>query len=461
MTKRKKVSARRRLELRDAQNVLGHLPQDIPRDAVYNDMKPISVNTRQKLTEHTMEQADALFDSTITSQARFRNVRVTAKRTYFRSLVQTGQRAMHGHHCIMIPRNKNHPEFSKLRQQVIDCAVDSGLFFEHRSPKGAPKMSRLLPTAELSRMADTDPWAFDPQTEEQFVFLRNREDKRDLLVDLAKLPSWHIAVETQRRLELINYVNTHFDITYSPYLPLDFDFARGRKRLRPVHKAIFTDDWDKHGRLYTGRYGHQSLRKIERKTIQFLGFPAVELDFSGLHTRILYHLKQIDFQEDPYKLWGKKTTPAQRHIAKTLLNVALNAPSREATINRCRLETSNYTGGNDERGQPLRKRGLALEQAHTLRLAYRRTGLSWEAIYDLALKRHAPIADKFSSDAGLFLMRIDSSIALDVLYEFANQGLPCLSCHDSFIVAEQYASELRAAMMQFYFDRLNFWPVIK
>lgn len=109
-------------------------------------------------------------------------------------------------------------------------------------------------------------------------------------------------------LTLINDVNSLYKISYTQYSSEDKKFI-GSKQLRPVHYAVFTDDWDHHGRLYTGQYGHQSLRKLERQTITFNDSPSAEKDYGGMHTRILYHLKaRIDYRDDPYKLWGDKTT---------------------------------------------------------------------------------------------------------------------------------------------------------
>jgi hypothetical protein len=59
------------------------------------------------------------------------------------------------------------------------------------------------------------------------------------------------------------------------------------------------------------------------------------------------------------------------------------------------------------------------------------------------------------------LMRIDSAIALDVLYHFATIRTPCLGCHDSFVVPSHAASELREAMHSIYQKHVHFLPVVK
>jgi hypothetical protein len=187
----------------------------------------------------------------------------------------------------------------------------------------------------------------------------------------------------------------------------------------------------------------------------------VELDYGGMHARILYHIHSIDFQDDPYALWGKKTTPALRLLAKTCINISLNSKTRENAISQCNLEMSTWTKDKDNERKPIRKQGKALEDALRLYTASKKSGVTFGQIYDLALKHHKPIAKYFGSDAGIWLMRVDSAIAIDVMYEFAKQAIPCLCCHDSFIIPEHHEQELRELMNKWYSLRFRYFPVIK
>jgi hypothetical protein len=224
----------------------------------------------------------------------------------------------------------------------------------------------------------------------------------------------HIARDYQDRLELINQVNSLYEITHLKYSEWENDFVRPPRQLRPVHYVVFTERWDWHGRIYTGPYGHQSLSKIERRTIEFNGYPCVELDYSAMHTRLLYHLHHIDYREDPYKLWGPTTTKGQRLLAKTV-------------INKARKDA----------------------------------GLKFGEIYDLAIERHPKIAQHFGNDAGIRLMRVDSSIAIDIMYELAKEAIPCLCCHDSFLVPEHHGQHLRELMHKWYHAHTGFFSVVK
>lgn len=457
--KSRKVTCALRTAERQLRELLDLPPEEIPRDAVYNYLKAIAIDPNAKPTAETCRQADLLFER-IQQASKFKSSKLHDKRLWCQRLLHAAKRAMHHSGCIMHARNKSHPDFSQIRLQVIESAIETGLFLEHRSPPGSPKMSRLLPMPDLHEYAHADPWAFDPSPITQYVSLRRRKNKEELPVNLDKLSSFHVARQTQDRLELINAVNSRYEITHDEYSEWQARFV-GRKQLRPVHCAIFTDDWSLHGRLYTGRYGHQSLRKIERDTIEFSRCPSVELDYGGMHALILYHLLDQPLETDPYALWGKQTTEPLRLMAKTLINVALNAKNRRAAIGQCNLEMSTLTKETDEEGQRVRKTGKALEDGVRLYSAYRKAGVTFEQVYDRALKHHKPIARFFGSDAGIWLMRIDSSIALEVMYHFAKQCIPCLGCHDSFIVPEHHQQELREAMHRHWFNRFGRLPVVK
>ena len=423
-------------------------PANIPRRAVYNELPAIAIDPAGQPTEAVRRQADVLFERIKRAEC-FKTHKETDKRAYLENVLHACKQAMHLRGCVLLPRGKSHPEFSKARLQVIEAMIEEEIVYEHRSPPGSPKMSRLLPMPMLHRYADDDPWVFDPEQRRPYVYLSTRgprEERRELPVDWS-LP---IARETQERLELINEVNGRYRITHLHYNVWEDRWEAKERRLRPVHVARFTERWDWHGRLYTGRYGHQRLRGFERGTIEFDDCPSVELDYGGLHPRLLYHLQDTDYRDDPYAVWGPDTTPPQRAVAKRLLNAALNATGRQAAIaafnNAMRLHG---------------KRGGKAEQARRLRQAYRETGIGTDEIYDRIAAHHRPIAHYFGTDTAIWLMRLDSAIAIDVLYYFARQCIPCLGVHDSFILPVAHAVELREVMLHFYQLRVGFLPVIR
>ena len=254
----------------------GHLREK--RRHIYNDVPAVGIDMRISPTTETCRQANQLFDIEMTP--RLKGYKLAEKRESFHHLIHAAKRALHCSGCVLTPRNAFHPAFSKARLQVIDAAVDAGLFEECRSPKGSPKMSRILPMPPIALITEVDPWEFEPKHSKKFVRMRNRSDKDEIAFDV----DHPVAVQSQNRLERVNDVNALFEISYLTYDRWAERFA-DRKRLRPVHYAIFTNDFAHHGRLYTGRYGHQSLRKFERQTIRFEDFNrgelCVEPDYRG------------------------------------------------------------------------------------------------------------------------------------------------------------------------------------
>ena len=85
----------------------------------------------------------------------------------------------------------------------------------------------------------------------------------------------------------MNAVNSDWEITFQPYDVWE-DIFSFRRQLRPIHYAVFTDTFDLHGRLYTGHYGHQGLRKFERQTIRQVTDAGLE------HLKGLTNLKQLE-----------------------------------------------------------------------------------------------------------------------------------------------------------------------
>ncbi len=422
----------------------------------YYGLPSILIDYGASLTADTIQQADALFDTRIKGLLRANGRKLNEKRNSFRCLFQAGQIAAYGNKCVRHSRNRNDPEFSDIRLQVIEAAVRAELFIEIRSPKRGPFLSRLVPTAVFDASASGDPWSFDHPASTQYVILRDRVTKKELPFD----PTSPVPADVQRKLEVINSVNSQHVITCQKEDEID-PAKHVLRRLRPIHRAIFTDSFEKHGRLYTGKYGHQSLSKSERKTILIDRCHTVELDYGGFHPRLLYNIARIDYQDDPYALWGKHGTEPMRQLSKTLLNAAINAPTRADAISACYRKTLKYTDQEGAAGKRVLKRGKTLRTAVKLAEAQKQTGLSFAGIYDAALAHHKPIAHYFGSDMGITLMRLDSEIALQILFYFASRGIACLGIHDSFVVAKQHEDELRRTMRDTYERRLGFLPVVK
>src|ERR1700722_17225515 len=304
-------------------------PERILIAVIYNVLTCVPIDDNAQLTMETQLQADSLWDMWI--GPLMRGYKQEEKRQFFRRIVYSAKYAMSIQGCFRFSRDVHRKESSFARQQVIDAAVKIGLLYEVRSPKGSPKMSRYIPTGQFRKFACEDPWDFDAERMKRFVYLRRRGvNDQNLWID----PDNLTAKLYQEKLERINTVNNDYVISCERFSVLNNSHLP-RSRLRPVFYAVFTDPFDLHGRLYTGKYGHQSLDRQERKTIQFGNEKSVELDYSGLHCRMLYNLEKIDFRDDPYKLWGSGTPDDLRKLAKLVVNTAINANTPESAIASC------------------------------------------------------------------------------------------------------------------------------
>ncbi len=382
--------------------------------------------------------------------------KLALKRREFGKIVHALACAAAQNGCVAYQRHLS--ETSKISLQLIDAAERIGFVRNVVSPKGAPKMSRLVPMPELVSLFDADPWLCDGERICQFVYLKTRatdeEDGEEIDFDRDE----PFPAEVQRKLAVINATNCAFEIWFRPFDKWQMG-GIGRRQLRPVHYAVFTDTWERHGRIYTGKYGHQALRGDERQSIYFrapngeMEEHGVELDFSGMHTRLCYHLAKQELRTDPYALWSV-TTPPMRLLAKVTINAALNAETREGAISALNQMLNPKTEADHW------KSGKAKDDASLLREAVKATSLKFADIYDLAIRHHEPIRHRFGSDAGMELMNIDGKIALDVLYHFTSAGVPCLGVHDSFIVPQCFFDDLREVMISTYRDHIGFDPVV-
>ena len=171
-----------------------------------------------------------------------------------------------------------------------------------------------------------------------------------------------------------------------------------------------------------------------RKHIRINGNPTVELDYSALHIRMLYHLEGKNYAADPYSLLCQDQS--ERIVHKLANLVAINAVSEKKAV-----------GG--------------------IRKKFREEGVSYD-LTDKALmklicnfkKSHNPIAHYLCSGIGRQLQNKDSHIAAAILNRLTRDGIPCLPVHDSFIVEADYEDTLHQVMIEEYEKIMGFQPQI-
>lgn len=200
------------------------------------------------------------------------------------------------------------------------------------------------------------------------------------------------------------------------------------------------------GRFYGGWW--QNIDSELRKAIRINDKATVEPDFSGFHVAIAYALRRETPPEDPYALpfvlpEYQGCEEIQRNDVKNLALIALNASSTRSTINAYR---SNY--------------------AHEYK--HRKIGpttMGDELLYQLLegfMDLNTPIKDDISSDLGVMLQAIDSSMTNSILKHFTQRDIPVLTVHDSYIIEEKHEQELKQVLRDVFVESLKlFEPTIK
>jgi len=199
-------------------------------------------------------------------------------------------------------------------------------------------------------------------------------------------------------------------------------------KYKQLHR-VFTDNLKSGGRYYGPMW--QMLSEELRKYLFIDGYPVVELDYSGLHLRMLYHLEGMDYKGDPYGFGSKQERPYLKLVSLLMIN----KKTRQGL-----LRAMKKTFAANQLDIP--------PDEEIERMVAR---------FDAA---HDRISRYFCSDIGLRLQYLDSQITSDILDYFLDREIPVLPIHDSYIVAEQYEDELYEVMKEKYRDRMGFDPVI-
>ena len=246
------------------------------------------------------------------------------------------------------------------------------------------------------------------KTEKQVILMNDKDGKR---IKLENIPE--AIKKTEKRIKEINKFNGKHDVSIN-----------GKQLETDVAAVYCRDDFGKGGRLYSGKNGYQGLKSEQRKKIKIDGKKTVELDYSAYHPHLLYAIKGIQLNNDPYSFYGDRNT------AKKALNIAINAKNEKECI-------------------------YAIMEA---------TNLNQDQTKDLMKKmnqHHAEIQEYFYSDSGVILQNIDSQLAIKIVEAMQKKGIPCLPVHDSFICPESEKKTLYFEMNEIFKSEMNgiFCPI--
>jgi hypothetical protein len=305
---------------------------------------------------------------------------------------------------------------------IIDKLEQSGYLEHHKGfydrRTGVGFQSRMRATRKLidliRRNRKVEAYMIERVEGEEIILLK---DKDGQLVEYNDTP---MAMLMRAQLEVINQwlERTRIDLV----IP-DKDFRQLLQRLkrdpergsldfsRKRLKRIFNNSsFEEGGRFYHGWW--QEIPREYRKHITINGQPTVELDYSGMHLRLLYAKAGLEQQSDPYAL-GMAEVP--RDKVKRIVNILLNAESLASA-----------------------KKAITRDMG---------LGSVIEEVLEKIFKRHDPIRQHFYSGVGVELQYWDSMIAEQVmLHMYGHHQTPVLPVHDSFLVGFRSKDKLREAM---------------
>ena len=184
---------------------------------------------------------------------------------------------------------------------------------------------------------------------------------------------------------------------------------------RTLYRVFSDTSFERGGRFYGGWW--QNIPKEFRTKLLINGKRTVEFDYSGLHPALLYAKAEVSIPDDPYDIG---LDPKHRGSVKKAFNAMLNAET-------------------NLRSPP---KGLLVKEI----------GLPWKEMKRLIKEKHSAISDYFGTGEGLRLQYKDSCIAEELMLRFIDEksGTALLPIHDSFIVHQGYADELKDMMLEIF-----------
>lgn len=223
-------------------------------------------------------------------------------------------------------------------------------------------------------------------------------------------------------------------------------------RIHQMHRG----EWFRAPRFYTsGLFHAQGLSRKQRATIRIDDEPIVELDYSGMQLRMLYHQHGIDVQGDVYRadlIFPKfnatapctKESKTVRAFVKICTNTCLNVGSRRKAAGAIRYCLNKKC----EHRRFLYREVLQPERC------------SVNQIVDRILSTHSDIAVSFLTNIGVELLGLEARIMGFLLKVCSLKAVPVVPMHDGLICRKSDETYCRNLMEAGYFIHLGFRPMI-
>jgi len=211
-----------------------------------------------------------------------------------------------------------------------------------------------------------------------------------------------------------------------------------------LHRVFNVINSGKIGRNHTFYYGGrfygseiQNIPKELRKFIFIDEKETCEPDFSALHPRMLYHLEEIDFKDDPYK-------SKYRDLMKLVGMIVINASDKKSSVYAIR---SKFRKG-------IRKGDLKYEYNILKDNFIKKLMKEFE-------ENNEQIKKYFYTGKGIELQAMDSDIINEVLNYFIDKNILIIPIHDSIIIQTKHREECIKVMNEKYKEKIGFEPIIK
>lgn len=302
---------------------------------------------------------------------------------------------------------------------AIDFLDSEGWIVHHRQEPGSQNRRQSSFRASPKLMAIDRAIAPSFSTVETIV-LRDRADKKRV--------EYSDTGETRRmrrHLEELNESISSVEIAHPDLgsIRIGSPTKIGGANPGPARQSlsrVFNGGFDRGGRFYGGFW--MGMKSAERKRLTIDGQNVTELDYKGIHPRLLYAEAGATLDGDPYDIPGYP-----RKLVKLAFNIMVNARDRSGALKATLRKARELTKDD------------AIPEGYC-------TSLTISALLGAIEERHQSIAHAFCSDSGVRLQRIDSGIAERVMLDLVRKGIVSLPIHDSFITRAEFASQLEEAM---------------
>ena len=201
-----------------------------------------------------------------------------------------------------------------------------------------------------------------------------------------------------------------------------------------LHRVFNQSSFDLGGRFYGATY--QNLKKEWRKYLCINNEPVIEPDYSSLHIRMLYHLENINYRDNPYEILCNDIE--EKKLFKIVQLVSINAKNESMAIHG--IKNKFISSG--------------ITDKHTL---LDTTILEYLNRFKEGHKR---IMKYIHSGKGIELQNMDSEITNNILMRLIKKDICSLPVHDSYICERRHEGLLKEAMEEEYEKVMGFKPII-